>query len=801
MKPTPFNKRYGLSQVQRKPVAHPEDIETNYAYLETQDSNSQKEAFSDYFKVLKRRRWYVILSAFLITPLVALNMISEEKIYSTSTRLLIEDDNPQILNIKEIMVPDKSLSFFQTEYQLIRTQENIEEVIDILQLDKETPPEKPTFIAKMKAGLAFPSEILSFLKDKMLNTVPLRSEDDEEPPLTPAEGHRRQAIAQFYQSLQVQPQQNTKLVDIRISGLDPQLVAQQANTLAEIYIRNNLEKKLEVNRKAQVWLTEQIEVLEKQSYDAELKLKKLREEKKFVSLETEEKRSAILTELDGMNTEYNKIHKERINIESLLNHIVSLNSKDDIEMVQSLDNITIEQLKQKLLTLKDEYVGLINKYENNHPFIIQKKLQIDEIKRNIEEELGKKVKSIKIEYNILRAKELALEKEINKKKGEAIRFDDDMTTYNTLKRDADSYRKLYSEVSQRLREIKLTQAQTTSNIKIVEKASVPLQPLPSGNTLKMTFSIMIGCSIGIGFAFIRDYFDSNLKDVDEVERYLQIPCLSIIPSVTPALDSGIGSSSYLWTRPESLSTGRKRRAWTSTLFRVAPSDRRGDRSLMHRHIGTLHKKGRTILEAYNLLRTRLQSSSPDIKTLLVTSAGPSEGKSNTAVYLGMAFARLGRKVLLVDADLRQPSLHGRFRVQNHAGLSDILAQGHEWQQVIQDTSLGYLQILPAGAGPHGYPSDVLSLTTMQQLVEHLRNTFDLVIFDAPPMLSLPDAEILAPAMDGILLVHSPGKCAKEDVLEATRVLQRAGAIILGVVINNVGQQQEKNFYGSSQSIV
>jgi capsular exopolysaccharide synthesis family protein len=222
---------------------------------------------------------------------------------------------------------------------------------------------------------------------------------------------------------------------------------------------------------------------------------------------------------------------------------------------------------------------------------------------------------------------------------------------------------------------------------------------------------------------------------------------------------------------------------------------------MHRHIGTLHKKGRTILEAYNLLRTRLQSSSPDIKTLLVTSAGPSEGKSNTAVYLGMAFARLGRKVLLVDADLRQPSLHGRFRVQNHAGLSDILAQGHEWQQVIQDTSLGYLQILPAGAGPHGYPSDVLSLTTMQQLVEHLRNTFDLVIFDAPPMLSLPDAEILAPAMDGILLVHSPGKCAKEDVLEATRVLQRAGAIILGVVINNVGQQQEKNFYGSSQSIV
>jgi capsular exopolysaccharide synthesis family protein len=167
----------------------------------------------------------------------------------------------------------------------------------------------------------------------------------------------------------------------------------------------------------------------------------------------------------------------------------------------------------------------------------------------------------------------------------------------------------------------------------------------------------------------------------------------------------------------------------------------------------------------------------------------------------MAFARLGRKVLLVDTDLRQPSLHGRFRVQNNAGLTDILAQGHGWEQAIQDTSLAYLQILPAGAGPHGYPSDVLSLATMQQLVEHLRNAFDLVIFDAPPTLSLPDAEILVSAMDGVLLVHCPGTCTKEDVLQATRILQRTGAAILGVVINNIGLKEQKYFHKSSRSIL
>jgi capsular exopolysaccharide synthesis family protein len=167
----------------------------------------------------------------------------------------------------------------------------------------------------------------------------------------------------------------------------------------------------------------------------------------------------------------------------------------------------------------------------------------------------------------------------------------------------------------------------------------------------------------------------------------------------------------------------------------------------------------------------------------------------------MAFARLGRKVLLVDTDLRQPSLHRRFRVQNNAGLTDILAQGHAWPQVIQDTPLAYLQILPAGAGPHGYPADVLSLATMQRLVEHLRNAFDLVIFDAPLVLSLPDAETLAPAMDGVLFVHSPGKCTKEDVLEATRVLQRVGATILGIALNNINSKEQKYFYRSSRSTV
>src|SRR5439155_4743035 len=327
MKSTPFNGRYGLGQAQQRSVAHHEDIEANYAYLETQDSDLYKDKLNYYLNVLKRRKWYAIFTSFIIIPIIAINMISEEKIYESSTRLLIEDDNPQILNIKEITTPDKSTNFFQTEYQLIRTKENIEEVVNTLQLDKEVPSKKPTFLTHMKEFIHLPSkifsDILSFFKNKLLSAATPISENSvatslSPADLSPAEGRRRQAVARVYGSLTVAPQKDTKLVDIRISGPDPQLVAQQANTLAEIYIRKNLEKKLEVNRNAQVWLIDQTEDLKKQMHEAELKLQRLRDGKKFVSLDTDERRGLIVTAIDKMTTEYNETHNNRISIESRL---------------------------------------------------------------------------------------------------------------------------------------------------------------------------------------------------------------------------------------------------------------------------------------------------------------------------------------------------------------------------------------------------------------------------------------------------------------------------------------------------
>jgi capsular exopolysaccharide synthesis family protein len=177
-----------------------------------------------------------------------------------------------------------------------------------------------------------------------------------------------------------------------------------------------------------------------------------------------------------------------------------------------------------------------------------------------------------------------------------------------------------------------------------------------------------------------------------------------------------------------------------------------------------------------------------IKTLLVTSAIPGEGKSTTSVNLGISFAQLGLKVLIVDADLRHPSLHNAFHISGETGLTDILLRGANWQKILQDTRMENLKILPTGRKPHN-PSELLSTKTMKKLIKSFKDAFDMVIFDAPVVLSIPDVEIVAPEVDGVLLVHDIEKSNKELAMEAKRILERAKSHIVGIVFNNVKEHQ------------
>jgi protein-tyrosine kinase len=209
---------------------------------------------------------------------------------------------------------------------------------------------------------------------------------------------------------------------------------------------------------------------------------------------------------------------------------------------------------------------------------------------------------------------------------------------------------------------------------------------------------------------------------------------------------------------------------------------------------TLQKPWSSAAEAYHTIRTWIQLTQPPVQSLLITSACSREGKSTTAANLAVSFAQLGRHVLLVDADLRHPALHRIFGDIEGQGLTDVLARGVEWRSVVHEAPMDNLKILFAGACPLN-PTELLSMVRMKHLIEHWKTCFDLVIFDSPVVLSIPDVMILAPMMDGVLLVHSQGRSTRAMAVETKRLLERAGAKLLGMVFNNV-RPQEKHYYSS-----
>lgn len=329
------------------------------------------------------------------------------------------------------------------------------------------------------------------------------------------------------------------------------------------------------------------------------------------------------------------------------------------------------------------------------------------------------------------------------------------------------YQVAYSSVLKSLEDIRLSEANSINNVTVAEEATVPHDPVSPRVTLNVGVGVVLGLLLALGLIALIEYLDDSFKSTEDVQSALGLSTLGVVEF--------IGSKG----------TRRRKLRNSSRLEKSAPAQ----------NLVSLSHVGSHITEAYRLLRTNLDFAALDrpMRKLLVTSALPQEGKSTTAANLAVVMAQSGKRVLLIDVDLRRPTVHKLFKVPNHHGLTSLLLGVARSDEAIQEVGIENLQILTSGPMPPS-PADTLSSQAMNALLNTLAETFDVIITDSPPVLVASDAVILASHMDGVLMVVAAGATSKRVCRNALEALQRSSSPILGAVLNMQQSSSQQSYY-------
>lgn len=552
--------------------------------------------------------------------------------------------------------------------------------------------------------------------------------------------NRREAIIGTIQNnLTVTPVRGSRLVTVAFDSPDPQLAATIANAVAENFIQANLDRKYESSRYVREFLEERIAQTKANLEEAERELVAYAVSEQIINLseagaDSGGTRSLAASNLETLNEALSRAQAERVASQEKWRQA---SGADPANLPEVLQNPTIQRLVEERARVGAEYQQKSTIYAPSWPELLQLKARLDELTREINAISGSVRSSIRGEYVVAANREQALRRQVDSLKGEFLDLRDRSVQYNILQRELDTSRTLYDGLLQRYKEVGITGGVTANNISVIDTAQVPAAPSEPRLIVNLVLSALLGLGLGAVVAFILEALDETLASPDDIESKLGLSTLGVIP----LLDKG-----------DSVMT--------------ALADTRSNFS-----------------ESYYSLRTALQFSTPDGMpgSILVTSSRPAEGKSTTAYAIGLNTARLGRRVLLIDGDLRNPSMHRVVGVENDQGMSNLLSGGTSLQAVARPTSVANLDFIPSGPLPPN-PAELWGGDRIKQLLADAGALYDHVIIDGPPVLGFADAPLLASSVEGTLFTLESRGTRRAQARGALRRLALGGTRILGAVM-------------------
>ncbi|HEY7817960.1 MAG TPA: polysaccharide biosynthesis tyrosine autokinase, partial [Vicinamibacteria bacterium] len=544
----------------------------------------------------------------------------------------------------------------------------------------------------------------------------------------------------FIAHVEVVPVPDTRLAAIAVNHEDPQEAARWANTLAEAYLEQNLEAKIETTRNVYSWLQERLSEAET---DVESSEQSLYEYTKEQGLYVPKEGASIGADtLEKLNEEATEAKTRRIELESMLAQVEK--SRKSEGSLDSLPQIAADPLVQRLnmskADLEVELVQLKNRYKEGHPKVKQVLTQIDQIQETIDAQSEKIVDGMLADYQQLRRRERELLASIDSQREETVEESRKAVQLEMLQRDAVSNKSLYEAILQKIKETDIAASLRENNVSIVETAGVPVAPVKPQPVKNLVMALVLGLLSGFGFVLLRDYLDNTLKEQEDVEKYLKTDCLAIIPRHDAAGD-GLVTEAYRTLR-------------SSLLF---------NRERDHGNV------------------------------ILLTSSIPQEGKSTTAINLARALAESGEPTLVVDFDLRRSSVHNHLRLYREPGLADYCSREVKLDLVMQSTRDPNLSAVASGKLPPNPPA-LIGSTAVKRFLDECRERFTWILLDAPPIVSVTDPLLLAKLADMVLLVVRYNQVDRKLARRSLVALRRTDARVVGVVLNGIDPRSDSYHY-------
>jgi succinoglycan biosynthesis transport protein ExoP len=716
-----------------------------YPAIPTQDS-----LLREYLRVLIKNKWVVIGSLLLVMGVVAISTLRSTPIYEAVGSIAINKMDPVTFNLKD---SSSSVDYYDptdldTEVRILKSDLLALQVIRQLNLDKQ-----PEFEAKGKTS---PSS-LELTTDAM----------------QPDSARTSAVLATFKGNLQVALVPNTRIIEVRYRSPDKNIAARVVNTLANTYVEQNFKTRFESTMQASDWLSKQLVDLQIKVETSQEKLVKYQKEHEILGID--EKQNITTAKLDELNRELTSAESVRMEKESIY-HLVQTGDSDSIAAAANVDGASrgssansalLEKLREQQADLKIQVAQLSTQFGPSYPKLAQLNSQLKEVDAEIQTEIRKVAARLRGDYLAAVQRESMLRTALEQQKQEANKLNESAIEYSLLKRDVDANRTLSEGLLERLKEAGVTAGLRSNNFRIVDVARVPTSPSGPNLLKNLGFALALGLSTGIGLAFLSESMDNTVRTPEQAQTISALPSLGMIP---------LGSRS---TREMG---GNQKLALASSKEAVELVTQSRPRSQM--------------AESYRALRTSLlltfAGGPPTV--ILITSALPEEGKTTTSVNSAIVLAQKGTRVLLIDADLRRPSIHKTLGMGPKIGLSNVLTGAATLQQaIIPSTILPELFILPAGTPPPN-PAELLASAKMKNVLAELRKQYDHIVIDSPPTLSVTDAVVMSTDADAVVLVIRSGHTTKPALRRARDILLQVNARVCGVLVNAVDLSSPDYYY-------